>query len=280
MKIRQNMAIGVFLVILMITTMVQAVNDIHLTITLPQDYIMQTPQDENQKQYYRQNHIYLHAINEKNDEAFMVVQLENDFTKRIANLAELNEQNVNTVLEQYNKEKEQGNQVTLQQETYQKGDLLFIDTVFEQTSEQRKIQVEEYYTIINGKAIVISVSFLDKQVDTDKVRQMIDSVEISKKEETSGINHWYLLGMLGFAVVLMVLYVRKQTKMKINLAQYEKKSILERIVKHFDNLLQYDKFKGVLVLFTITLIINSINLFYTSVQMLMQYQLIRLYYGL
>ena len=142
MKIRQNMAIGVFLVILMITTMVQAVNDIHLTITLPQDYIMQTPQDENQKQYYRQNHIYLHAINEKNDEAFMVVQLENDFTKRIANLAELNEQNVNTVLEQYNKEKEQGNQVTLQQETYQKGDLLFIDTVFEQTSEQRKIQVE------------------------------------------------------------------------------------------------------------------------------------------
>lgn len=274
------MAIGLFLVIVMMTTMVQAVNDLHLTITLPQDYIMQTPQDENQNQYYRQNHIYLHAINEKNDEAFIVVQLENDFTKRITNLAELNEQNVNMVLEQYNREKEQENQVKLKQETYRKGDLLFIDTVFEQTLEQRKIQVEEYYTIVEGKAVVISANFLEKQVDTDKVRQMIDSVEISEKEEKQGRNNLYLWGMLGFAVLLMVLYVRKQTKMKINLTQYEKKSILERIAKRFDNLLQYDKFKGVLVLFTITLIINSINLFYTSVQMLMQYQLTRLYHGL
>ena len=117
MKIRQNMAIGVFLVILMITTMVQAVNDLHLTITLPQDYIMQTPQDENQKQYYRQNYIFLHAVNEQKDESVIVVQLENDFTKRITNLAELNEQNVNMVLEQYNREKEQENQVKLKQET-------------------------------------------------------------------------------------------------------------------------------------------------------------------
>lgn len=278
---KKKILVSMIMCFLMITTMVQAVNDLHLTITLPQDYIMQTPQDENQKQYYRQNHIFLHAVNEQKDESVIVVQLENDFTKRITNLAELNEQNVNMVLEQYNREKEQENQVKLKQETYRKGDLLFIDTVFEQTSEQkRKIQVEEYYTIVEGKAVVISANFLEKQVDTDKVRQMIDSVEISEKEEKQGRNNLYLWGMLGFAVVLMVLYVRKQTKMKINLAQYEKKSILERIAKRFDNLLQYDKFKGVLVLFTITLIINSINLFYTSFQMLMQYQLTRLYHGL
>ncbi len=278
---KKKILVSMIMCFLMMTTMVQAVNELHLTITLPQDYIMKTPQDENQKQYYRQNHIFLHAVNEQKDESVIVVQLENDFTKRITNLAELNEQNVNMVLEQYNREKEQENQVKLKQETYRKGDLLFIDTVFEQTSEQkRKIQVEEYYTIVEGKAVVISANFLEKQVDTDKVRQMIDSVEISEKEEKQGRNNLYLWGMLGFAVVLMVLYVRKQTKMKINLAQYEKKSILERIAKRFDNLLQYDKFKGVLVLFTITLIINSINLFYTSFQMLMQYQLTRLYHGL
>lgn len=277
---KKKILVSMIMCFLMITTMVQAVNDIRLKITLPQDYITQTPQDEDMKQYYIQNHIYLHAVNEKKDESVIVVQLENDFTKRITNLAELNEQNRNTILEQYNKEKEQEGQAILKQETYQKGDLLFIDTVFEQTSEQRKVQIEEYYTIVEGKAVVISVHFLEKQVDTDKVRQMIDSVEISKKETTQGINHGYVWGMFGFAVVLMVLYVRKQTKMKINLTQYEKKSILERIAKRFDNLLQYDKFKGVLVLFTITLIINSINLFYTSVQMLMQYQLTRLYHGL
>ena len=125
MKKRLTSAICVFLIIVMITTMVQAVNDIRLKITLPQDYITQTPQDEDMKQYYIQNHIYLHAVNEKKDESVIVVQLENDFTKRITNLAELNEQNRNTILEQYNKEKEQEGQAILKQETYQKGDLLY-----------------------------------------------------------------------------------------------------------------------------------------------------------
>ncbi len=272
MKKRLTSAICVFLIIVMITTMVQAVNDIRLKITLPQDYITQTPQDEDMKQYYIQNHIYLHAVNEKKDESVIVVQLENDFTKRITNLAELNEQNRNTILEQYNKEKEQEGQAILKQETYQKGDLLFIDMVFEQTSEQRKVQIEEYYTIVEGKAVVISVHFLEKQVDTDKVRQMIDSVEISKKETTQGINHGYVWGMFGFAIVLMVLYTRKQTKMKINLAKHEEKSILARIEKRLNGVMQYDKFKGGLLLFVVTLIVNGINLCYTSFQMLIQYR--------
>ncbi len=262
--------IGIFLVTMMMTTMVQAITDINLKITLPQDYIQQNLQEENMKQYYTQNHIYLHAVNENKDESVIVVQLENDFTKRIANLAELNELNFNTILEQYNKEKEQANQVKRKQETYQKGELLFIDTIFEQTSEERSVQVEEYYTIIEGKAVVISTNFLNKQVDTSKVRQIIDSVEISKEEE-QGVNNLYIWGMLAFGVVLLVVYVRKQTKIKVEIEEREKKTIIQKITKQLERL-SYDQLKGVLVLFMITLGVNSINLLYISIQMLIQYK--------
>ena len=272
MKKRKNVAIGVFLVIVMITTMVQAINDIHLTITLPQDYIQKNLQDESMKQYYSKKHIYLHAVNENQDESVLVVQLENDFTKRITNLAKLNELNFNTILEQYNKQKEQVGQVTIKQETYQKGEWLFIDTIYEQMSEERKVQVEEYYTIIDGKAIVISVNFLEKQVDTTKARQIIDSVEISKQEEKQGMNQYYVWGMLAFGIILAILYIRKQTKINVKLEEHEKKTILQRITKHLTKVLQADKLKGVLVLFIITLVVNSINLLYTSLQMLVQYQ--------
>lgn len=274
---KKLIGVCVFLIILVTTTIVQAV-ELNIQMTIPQDYKQTKLQDE-------KNQIYLHATNEAQDESVIIVQLENDFTKRISNLGELNELNFNTILEQYNKEKEKTNQTILKQENYRIGELLFIDTVFEQTTDNKKMQIEEYYTLLNGKAIIISVNFLNKEVDTLKVRNMINTIEISKKEETKN-GQIYLWIILAMTIVLIVTYIVKTKKNKIELEENEKKRVLQSVIDYMNKRIDYSKFKGILILFSVTIILNIINLFVgviqgiTNNQWLMSTELTEKIYGI
>lgn len=101
----------------------------------------------------------------------------------------------------------------------------------------------------------------------------MDSVEIDKKEEKQELHHYYYIwGMVIFAIVLVIVYVRKQTKIKVDLTEHDKKTILPKVAKRLEKMAPFDKVKGVLMLLIITIVINSMNLLYTSIQMLIKYQ--------
>ena len=127
------------------------------------------PQDFKQTNLQNQSNIALYAINEEKDESVVVAHQENELTRKVINLNQLNEESFNAFVEKYNEAKVQEGQVVLKQEKYVKDDMVFIDTVFEYTDNDKKIQTEEYYTIIDETAITISMSFLQKQVDSLKV---------------------------------------------------------------------------------------------------------------
>lgn len=264
----------IFIFIIMITGIVQAAGKLNFQITLPED-LNKNMIDSQTKQYYEQNNIYLHAVNDKQDEAVMVMQVENEANKRISNLKELNKQNFNAVLEYYNNQKLQEGINVLKQETYQKEELLFIDTIYEKVTNEQRIQTEEYYTVFDGKTIMISASFLNKDVDTLKVRQIIDSIKIAEQEEKSTLeNSSYLWIIPVMLIALLILYMIKEKRNNIKLEENEKNKILQNVIEHMNKVTDYSKFKGVLILFAITIGLNILNLLFGMIDIVKQSNLL------
>ncbi len=257
MKKRILIAILIIISIVCIVKTVQAVDMLELEITLPSNF-KATEQTAETKKYYEKNYIYLHATNEEQNESVVLVQLENELTIKIANLNQIDKESLNVFLEQYKGTKEQNKQTILKQETYQKEDILFIDTILEQKTNDSTIQTNEYYTICQGKAIIISYSFLNKEVDVNKVRSVIDSITFSN-ENTLLLHNNKIIILCIFTIILIVSYYIKQVKVKTNIDENEKQKMLPQIVKYM-NKIDYSKFKGILILFVITIILNIINL--------------------
>lgn len=253
----RNKLIAIIIIIISILCMASVVQADMVKITLPNNFKASTQNAETTQQ----NHIYLHATNDEQNEAIVLVQLENELTKSVVSLKQLNEESMNEFLAQYKKTKERDEQVILKQETYQKDDMFFIDTILEQKNNDNIVQTDEYYTIYEGRAIIISYSFLNKEVDTNKVKSVIDSISITDEELVSQKEKNYtntiILGVV--TLILILIYVIKQTKGKIKIDENEKRKMLPQIVKYM-NKIDYSKFKGILVLFVVTIILNIINL--------------------
>lgn len=273
MKKKIIRSIFLFVILIMSLNIVQAAGKLNFQITLPED-LNKNMIDSQTKQYYEQNNIYLHAVNDKQDEAVMVIQLENEANKRISNLKELNKQNFNAVLEYYNNQKSQEGINVLKQETYQKEDLLFIDTIYEKTTDEQRIQTEEYYTVFDGKTIMISASFLNKDVDTLKVRQIIDSIKLIKEENKNIENSIYLWIIPVLLIVLLILYIIKEKRNNIKLEENDKNKILQNVIEHMKKVTDYSKFKGILILFAITIGLNILNLLFGMIDILKQSNLL------
>lgn len=251
----------IVLILLCMVNTVQAADMLKIQITLPNDLKASTQTAET-KEYYEQNHIYLHATNEEQNESVMLVQLENELTTKIVSLNQLDEENLNEFLEQYKGTKEQAEQKILKQETYQKDDMLFIDTILEQKTNDNRIQTNEYYTIHEGKAVIITYSFLNKEVNVNKARSVIDSISITDEELVSqkDKNYTPTIILCIVTLILVVLYVIKQVKGKKQIDEIEKQKILPKVIAYM-NKIDYSKFKGILILFVVTIILNIINLF-------------------
>ena len=270
---KKKIITSMFIFIMLTISFVQATK-LNLQITLP-EYLNKNMINEQTREYYQQNNIYFHVTNEAQDEAIMVIQLENEANKGITNLKELNEQNFNTVLEYYNNQKRQEGINVLKQETYQKEDLLFIDTIYEKVTNENKIQTEEYYTVFDGNTIVISTNFLNKDVDTLKVRQIIDSIKIAEvKEKNTLQNSMYLWIIPVILIVLLVLYIIKEKKSKIKVEENEKNKILQNIIEHMNKTTNYFKFGGILLLFAITIGINILNLLFGMIDIVTESKLL------
>lgn len=270
---KKRIITSIFIFIILISSFVQAAK-LNLQITLSED-LNKNMINEQTREYYEQNNIYLHVTNEKQDEAVMVMQLENEANKRISNLKELNEQNFNAVLEYYNNQKKQEGINVLKQETYQKENLLFIDTIYEKVTDENKIQTEEYYTVFDGNTIMISVSSLNKDIDTLKVRQIVDSIKVEAQKQKNILqNGIYLWSIPLMLIVLLILYIIKEKRNNVKLEENEKNRLLQNVIEHMRKITDYSKFKGILILFAVTVGLNIINLLSGMIDIVTQSKLI------
>ena len=260
---KKIIASAVLFIVLIMTFNIVKANGLNIQITLPDNLKQIDITDAKMKEYYEQNHIYLHAINDYQDESVIITQLDSELTKRLGSLKGLSEQNYKVFVEQYGKAKLEDGQSVLKQETYEKDDMLFIDTVYEKKTNEQTVQTEEYYTIYEGKALIVSVSFLNKEVDSSKVRKMMDSIEIlARKNESSFKETMSFLVIPIMILILGVVYFIKEKKNKVQVEESEKASILRHVTEYMKKAIDYSKFRGILILFAVTIVLNILNLLF------------------
>jgi hypothetical protein len=240
----------------------------NINIALPSNFTILNTKNSDTSSYYEENQIYLHAINDEENESIIIAKLESDFTTQVANLKDLSEENFEAFMQQYKDSKEQENVTILKQEKFEYNNFLFVDTIFEQTTNENSVQTEEYYTIIDSSAVIISISFLNKEIDTQVVNQVINSITFVDEESENSLftNTWIVLAIF---LVLVGIYFIKEKKYKLQLEESDKKRVLNQVIQYIKKD-DYQKFKGVLKLFAFTLALNIINLLYGTIKIIKQ----------
>lgn len=261
-------SIIVFVSILAVTLSIQAVyiSEIGININLPEEfkYIAQQQdiQDKNAKQYYKENNIYLNASNEEQNKIILVFKIENSTTKQINNLSLLEKTDLDTLVKQYNKQKQEAGEIITKQETLIYNDKLYIHSIYEQQKENNKIVVDEYYTIVDKIAYIFTENYKNLEVNEQEMKQVINDITFQKIEVKTNNGFTYTYIIFGFILLLGIGYIIKLKINKSQIQENEKSLFTNRIKEYLEKKTNYNKFSGYLVFFTITVVLNIINLSY------------------
>lgn len=262
----------IFILLLAVTLSVQAVyiSDIGISINLPEEFKYaaqkQEIEDKNAKQYYEENNIYLNATNEEQNKVILVFKLENSITKKINNLDLLEKTDLDILVEQYNKAKQELGQKITKQETVTYNEKRYIHSIYEQEKDNTKIVVDEYYTIVNKKAYVFTQNYKNVEINEEEMKQVINSVAFQEiKAEFSG-DFTYTYIIIGLMLILGIGYIIKLKRSKNQIEDKDKNVFVHRIKEYLEKRTNYNKFSGYLVFFIITVILNIVNLSYGSIQ--------------
>lgn len=260
--------ISLIITILFITTMVQAVSIQEIKIDLPKEYTkaIQTNQiqDSNIRKYYEENHIYFNATNEEQNKSIIIAKMENELTEQIQNFDQLEEADQNIFMEKYNEVKQEKKQIIKKQEIVTYNDIVYLYTVFEQNDEENKLIVEEYYTIVNKSAYVISASYQNVENNEKDMKQVMISLQFHEEntEEKGFDQFFYTFIIIGMIILLAIIYFVKLVREKPAVENKEKEKILHQVKEYIIQKTNYEKFGGYLIFFYITIILNIINLFF------------------
>lgn len=248
-------------------------NEIGLTIEIPEEYINLTDHiNANQeiwekynvditqiKEYYKKNGVVLDAINEDNSKSLLILTLTNTITKNLKNLNMLSEEKLQQFLNQYVQEKQKQKEEVQEKEIYQKDNVVYLHCLIKQTKQEGNIvQVDEYYTIVNGAAISISLNYLTGEIQQEELKNIINTVEIPTfevKNENISIISIILLVLLIVSTYGVGIY--REKKGNIVIGEKEKKTLIQKAIFNY-GIREYEKFGGYLKFFFVTIVLSLI----------------------
>lgn len=272
MKRKMRISLLILLAVLFCFNTVQAtsISNIQMEITLPENFINLTEEVQNNpsilEKYgttkeqvledYQKNGIVLDAISQDGANSIVVMGLSNATTQKIYDLSSLKEKKREQFIEQYKRAKQNDFQTVQSVQTYVIENTIFLDTLLEQTTTSgEKTQIQEYYTIVNGNAVAISVK--NKTLSQEEMKTIINSVKFSKIEVSGTTNYIPVIILGGIFVVLYLINKRREKKNKLEIQPTEKKTLISKAIKIY-GLEQNVQFKGYLLFFYITLLLSSI----------------------
>lgn len=162
--------------------------------------VLKTTKDDLKNQYEQSGVIYSGITNNLSTEIIISV-VENNRTKSDFNLSLLKEENIKK-LQQELIEANKGMQKQ-SQEIYEKNGIKYVYTVFKNVGTT----LYQYYTIVNGKAITITLNSKFSNVKNDELKTIVDTIEFSQIEEKpfSILNNPYIL--IGAAIGLIIVII-------------------------------------------------------------------------
>ncbi len=179
--------------------------------------LMQTTKEDLAAEY-KQNLVLYNGISSNLANEIYISETENNLTKSIFHLSLASEDRIDKVENEIKKVNEsQGLQIT-SQETYSNNGIKFIKTV----STKSKLTIYQYYTIINGTGITISLHSSDSSAKIEDLKKIIDTISFEElQEKPADITLYVLIGITAILVIMVLVLMYMAFFSKRNEDDYE-----------------------------------------------------------
>ena len=221
----------VLILCIMLSSTVFATNfeDINMEIEVPDEYydlkeaidnndtkityyetLLKTTKEE-LKEQITQNNILYYGKNNDLSKTLLISKGENSLSKKIFHLHLASDSDIDTLKESLKNEASASGLFVENIEIYEVNNVRWLESVLRTANDT----MHQYYTIINGKAITISLDEIDKDVKEEELRDIIDTVEFSNlQEKAPDITNYIIIGvtvvLVAIVVILLILVFSKK----------------------------------------------------------------------
>lgn len=207
---------------MMLSSTVLAANfeDINMEIELPNEYydlkaaidnndtkityyeaLLKTTK-EDLKEQIKQNNIIYYGKNNDLSKTLIISKGENSLSKKIFHLHLALDSDLETLKESLKDEANASGLLVESIEIYETNNVRWLESILRTANDT----MHQYYTIINGKAITISLDEVNKDVKEEELKEIIDTVKFSNlREKTPDITNYIIIGVTVMLVVIVVI---------------------------------------------------------------------------
>lgn len=170
-------------------------------ITFYETYIMKMKK-EDLKEYIEQNSILYYGVSSNGSKQLILAEAQNSLTKKIFHLNTATEKQMLEVKEGLNELATNQNMEVTSQEVYQNNGITFVYSIIKNNS----LTIYQYYTIVNGKGITISLNSSYSNVQEKELRDVIDTITFEQIEEKpTDLTNYIVIGVSAILVVMVLI---------------------------------------------------------------------------
>ncbi len=150
---------------------------------------------------YKQNGVLYNGINSNLANEIYVTSTENKLTKSVFHLHLAKDNQITNVEDEIKSVAEaQGIEVS-SQESYSKNEIKYIYSVMTKS----KTTIYQYYTIVNGIGVTISLHTTDDSAKKEDIKKIVDSISFDELlEKPTDISSYILIGVTAILVVMVL----------------------------------------------------------------------------
>lgn len=210
------------IIILLQCTSVLATNfeSIKMNIDLPDEYydlkegidkndskipyyetVLKTTKADMKKQF-EQNSILYNGVSSNLSKQLIIAEAQNSLTKKIFHLNEATEEQMEKLKTELNLLATNQNMEITSQEIYTSNNNVFVYSVIKNSS----LTIYQYYTIINGKGITISLNSSYSNTKKEELKEIIDTITFNElQEKPTDITNYIIIGISVILVIMMII---------------------------------------------------------------------------
>ena len=202
----------------------KSINELKLSIDIPKEYYdlkegietndskmtvyeaTQSITREDLQKYINYNKIYYYGVTTNYSKKIIVSKVENSLAKKIFHLHEATEEQIEETTNKLREEAEEQGIKVEKIEIYEKNNIKWIKSIFKSSSHT----IFQYYTIVNGYGINISLDNVFASASVDELKDIIDTASITEfQEKGPDITTYALIGTTAALVIMVAVLVVK-----------------------------------------------------------------------
>lgn len=163
--------------------------------------ILKTTKEE-MKTQFEQNSIIYNGLSSNLSKQLILAQTENDLTRKVFHLHLATEKQLEDIKTELSKLAQNQSLDVVLQEIYTYNGINYIYSIIKDSS----ITIYQYYTIINGKGITISLNSSDTGNYEKELQEIVDTITFDELEEKpTDFTNYIIIGIVATLVIIVLI---------------------------------------------------------------------------